>query len=233
MPQRTAHARWPALCSLGLQCLLSAWSSLGQADPLSDTLPAISPSSPPTVQQQAFGQLPAGIRVFEAPEQYPLAEFNWVKHGAFELGYTDHIFMRGLVLSVHAYTPADEDEMADLSPMDMVIGWQRMSDPAVVSQIHIRQQQRFYYWRVKDFPIPRQEIAQSSTNIHLIAEHAEILQTLASVKAGDMVSLEGYLTDVKKPDGLIWNTSRVRHDEGDGACEILLVRRVSILPPND
>jgi hypothetical protein len=201
---------------------------------------AIPPGSPPTAQQQQFATLPAGILVFEAPEQYALSEFNWIKRGAFELGYTDHIFMRGVVLSIKRYDKdqvtaghhvrdGSKDALSEISPLDVVIGWQRMSDPAVISQIHIQQQDRFYYWRVENFPIPRDEIELSSTNVHLIPAHADQAAQLFALKPGDVVSLEGYLTDVKKPDGFIWNTSRVRDDHGDGACEIMLVQHISIL----
>lgn len=169
--------------------------------------------------------------VFEAPEQSPVADFQWFKRGAFELAYTDRIFMRGLVLSVQPYHAPEADDMAEISPMDMVIGWQHMSDPAIVSQIHIRQRDRFYYWRVEAFPIPRDDIERSSTNVHIIANNPQQVAELLAVKPGDLVSLQGYLVDVKKPDGFIWTTSRVRDDHGDGACEILLVEHLSIIPP--
>ena len=43
-----------------------------------------------------------------------------------------------------------------------------------------------------------------------------------------MVELEGELVDVIDRDGSIEHTSMVRNDDGDNACEILLVRRVKI-----
>lgn len=190
---------------------------------------AIHPDSPPTEQQKQFLLLTPGIRVFEAPEQFPITDFHWIRRGEFELGYTDRIFLRGLVLSTHHYDHSSGDDMADISPVDIVIGWQRMSDPAIVSQIHILQRDRFYYWRVKEFPIPREDIEMTSTNLHLIPNSHQEAEMLLSLKAGDLISLEGYLTDVKKQDGYIWVTSRVRNDEGDGACEIVLVHAISVL----
>lgn len=229
MPRLKHWRRRSGWACLGLQCLLSTWVASTQAQATADSVLAIPPGSPPTALQQEFSHWPAGVRVFEAPEQTPVTDFAWIAHGDFALGYTDHIFMRGLVLSVQPYANVDEDDMAALSKMDMVIGWQRMSDPAIVSQIHIRQHARFYYWRVEQFPIPREEIERSSTNIHLIAAEPDVWGALTQVRPGDIVSLEGFLTDVRKPDGLIWNTSRVRDDHGDGACEILLLRHISVM----
>lgn len=210
---------------------MALWSADAYPQPPAESAMAIPPGSPPSEQQKQFALLPTGIRVFDPPEQYAITDFKWLKRGSFELGYTDRIFMRGLVLSVQPYTVAEEDDMAEISMVDVVIGWQRMSDPAVVSQIHIRQRDRFYYWRVESFPIPREEIERNSTNIHIIADSMEQMAALAAIKPGDVVSLEGYLTDVKKPDGFIWNTSRVRDDQGDGACEILLLHHLSIIQP--
>lgn len=185
--------------------------------------------SPPSPQQGLFKQMPAGVLVDDPPEQSEIADFQWHAKGDFQLGWTDKIFMRGLVLSIHRYRKADGDDMAVLSPLDIVIGWQRMSDPSVVSAINIRQSDRFYYWRVEAFPIPREEIEFTSTNVHIIADNETLLERVQALQPGDVVSMEGYLTDVKDPDGFIWATSRVRNDHGDGACEILLLKHISLL----
>lgn len=214
---------------IGIPAFLGLWSVSSGADVRTHESRAILPGSPPTEHQQRFALLPAGVRVFEVPEQYPITDFRWVRRGDFELGYTDRIFIRGLILSTRHYDASADDDLADIAPVDIVIGWQRMSDPAVVSKIHILQRDRFYYWRVEDFPIPRDEIELTSTNLHVIANSPKEAARLLALKPGDLVSLEGYLTDVKKPDGFIWNTSRVRDDHGDGACEILMVNGISLI----
>lgn len=191
--------------------------------------PAIPEHSPPSASQQHFASVHAGISVFDAPEQYALSDFSWQARGEFLLGPTDRIFMRGMVLSVKRYHATDGDDMADIAPFDVVIGWQRMSDPAVLRQINILQKERFYYWRVEDFPIPRDEIESSSTNVHIIPDTALQWTQLDLLKVGDVISLQGLLTDVKSPEGFVWSTSRVRDDKGDGACEILLLQRLSVI----
>jgi hypothetical protein len=57
---------------------------------------------------------------------------------------------------------------ADLSPVDLALGWGKMSDEAVLSKINITQSNRFYYWHVDAFPIPRREIEINSANMHMI-----------------------------------------------------------------
>lgn len=183
-------------------------------------------SHPTNSQQQFFANLPSGPQVFDPPEQHPIKVFKWVQKGDYQLGYTDTFIIRGLVLSTRHYLG---DPKADIAPFDLVLGWQRMSDPAVIKAIHIRQNNRFYYWHVNDFPIPRDEIELSSTNLHLVPDNPQIAEALAKLKRGDVVSIVGYLTDVKDENAYIWTTSRSRKDSGDGACEIVLVKQLSVI----
>lgn len=186
-------------------------------------------SEMPTSQQQFFAGLPAGKQVFDAPEQHRIHDYQWHSKGNYQLGFTDTFMIRGLVLSKREYV---DDQKSDIAPFDLVLGWGDMSDPKIIKEIDIRQNRRFYFWHVQDFPIPRKEIELSSTNLHLIPDNQNISQQLAKLHRGDVVSLVGYLTDVKDvKDGsnFIWVTSRSRKDSGDGACEIVLIKQMSVI----
>lgn len=172
-----------------------------------------------------FSAMPAGVRVPLAPYQNALPEYIWRKKNHYEIGYSDEFKITGLVISKRHYLA---DERADIAPYDMVVGWGPMSDPKVLKDIDVRQNNRFYYWHVDEFPIPRKALELHSTNLHLIPNSAEIATALAAVQKGDIVELVGYLVDIKDADGFIWATSRVRDDSGDGACEIVLVERLRI-----
>lgn len=180
----------------------------------------------PSSQQRFFAKLPQGLQVYDAPEQHRINTFKWIKKGHYQLGFTDTFMIRGLVLSKRHYLG---DPKADIAPYDLVLGWQRMSDPAVIKAINIRQNNRFYYWHVNAFPIPRDEIELSSTNLHLVPDTPKIAEQLERLQRGDVVSLVGYLTDIKDEDEFIWATSRSRKDSGDGACEIVLVKQLSVI----
>ena len=51
---------------------------------------------------------------------------------------------------------------------------------------------------------------------------------LRRLRPGQVVTLTGYLVDVRGPGGFRWNTSLRRDDTGDGACELMWIERVSI-----
>lgn len=187
---------------------------------------ALPPNYTPSPQQRFFANLPSGEQVYSPPEQHRIRDFQWVKKERYQLGFTDTFMIRGMVISKRLYKNVKK---ADIAPYDLVLGWQRMSDPAVLKEIKIQQKNRFYYWQVQEFPIPREEIELSSTNLHLVPDTPKIAKQLAEVKRGDVVSLVGYLTDIKDDDQFIWVTSRSRKDSGDGACEILLIKQMSVI----
>jgi hypothetical protein len=106
-----------------------------------------------------------------------------------------------------------------------------MSDSAVLAKIDISQSNRFYYWHVDEFPIPRREIETSSANMHTIAADDTVRRSLERIRPGQLVHLKGFLVDASRPGGWYWHTSMTREDTGDGACELVYVESVDTVAP--
>jgi hypothetical protein len=121
------------------------------------------------------------------------------------------------------------DRGADLSPIDLALGWGPMSDSAVLDKIRINQSSRFYHWHVDAFPIPRQDIERSSANMHMIPADAGIERRLKAVRPGQKVQIDGWLVEARGPDGWRWRSSLTRDDTGAGACELIFVRNLRVL----
>lgn len=121
------------------------------------------------------------------------------------------------------------DREADLSPVDLALGWGSMSDSAVLDKVKISQSGRFYHWRVDEFPIPRQEIEQSSANMHMIPADGSIERRLKAVRPGQTVRIDGWLVEARGSDGWRWRSSLTRNDTGAGACEVIFVRDFQVL----
>lgn len=119
------------------------------------------------------------------------------------------------------------DRGAALVPVDLALGWGRLSDSAVLDKIDISQSGRFYYWRVNAFPIPEREIIESSANMHLIPGDARVKRAIERTRAGDVVSFDGYLVEADAADGFKWVSSLTREDSGAGACELVWVENFS------
>jgi hypothetical protein len=120
------------------------------------------------------------------------------------------------------------DRGADLAPVDLALGWGRMSDTAVLDRITISQGGRFYHWRAPQFPIPRQEIEASSANMHLVPANEAVARQLSGVRPGHVVRLGGYLIEARGADGWRWRSSLTRTDTGNGACELIWVERLEL-----
>lgn len=149
--------------------------------------------------------------VFKDYNIKPLAEFD----------------LEARVLGVKRYRMGRE---AELSPIDLAMGWGRMSDESVLQNIKISQHGRFYFWRVRQFPIPRKEIETHSANMHMIPANSQVEKELKQVRTGHVVRLRGKLVYVSAPDGWRWKSSTTRNDTGAGACEVIYVEDFTIMP---
>ena len=167
-----------------------------------------------------------GVLVAEEPYQGSAGSATEQTISGFQVTPLATFSIRARVLASKSYYFGRE---ADLSPVDLALGWGRMSDEDVLKDISISQGGRFYYWRVNNFPIPREEIESHSANMHMIPADASVRKALQSIKAGNVVRLHGYLVEAKTADGWCWKSSLTREDTGRGACELVLVQSVEVL----
>lgn len=122
------------------------------------------------------------------------------------------------------------DDMAAIAPTDLVLGWGPMRSPEAAQALNVRQQDRFYHWWVRRFPVPRRDIERHTANVHVIPAGAAIAAALAAVRPGAVLRLGGRLVDARSPERQHWPTSLSRDDTGAGACELLLLESVERLP---
>ncbi|MDP3814137.1 hypothetical protein [Pseudomonas sp.] len=160
------------------------------------------------------------------PPSTPLANGSW--------RVTEHQITALQVFHLQARVLAREDYRFDrgaqLSPTDLALGWGPMADPEVLRHISISQRNRWYFWHAEQLPIERRQIETHSANMHLIPATPEVANTLAQLEAGQQISLSGLLVRVEGDDGYRWVSSLSREDSGDGACELIWVERLSLIP---
>ena len=134
--------------------------------------------------------------------------------------------MQARVLGRKDYTTGRE---ADLSPVDLALGWGPMADLPTIAQIDINQRNRFYFWRVEQFPIPRRDIEHHSANVHIIPANPQVARALEQIALHDEVELRGQLVNVRADDGWRWRSSLTFQDTGKGACELLWLESVELI----
>ncbi|MBU2714026.1 hypothetical protein [Zooshikella harenae] len=169
-----------------------------------------------------------GVYATDAPEQKTKSVAKTFQVNGYTLTEIASFKLKAKVLSKKNYSLGRE---TDLSPVDLALGWGRMSDESVINNITFSQSNRWYYWRTDAYPIPRREIETSSANMHMIPANEFVEDALKSVKKGDIIQLIGSLVNVEANDGWRWRSSVTRTDTGGGSCELIWVENFSIVTP--
>jgi hypothetical protein len=121
------------------------------------------------------------------------------------------------------------DVLAGLVPEDLALGWGPLSDNGVLNTMDITQSNRFFFWRSRGL-LSRDIIISHSANTHVIPQDSEVARQLAHLRRGQVVALTGELVDALRDDGASLRTSLAWTDTGAGACEVMLVRVVRLVP---
>ncbi len=134
----------------------------------------------------------------------------------------------GVVVSTRRYRGGI---MNWLSPYDYSIVWG--SVPSQLQYLKFRQMIRFCMFSYQHgAPIDPEYIGNHFSNNHMIPANKNIRKALKLARKGDLVEVEGYLSYVtvkgKKGFSSTWNSSLVRTDKGNGACEIIYVNALRI-----
>lgn len=194
--------------------------------PVSPRVPTV--AAPATGAAQAACTLPPRVVSGDVPRQSALAgAMAPVRLQAATLSPLAGFSIEARVLSRRDYSFGRE---AELSPTDLALGWQRMADDTVLTQLEINQGSRWYRYRWRsDPPIAPQEIARSSANMHLIPVDAAIAKALRAVRRDDRVRIDGWLVEAQSADGWRWRSSTSRDDSGQGGCELIYVCAITPL----
>lgn len=135
-----------------------------------------------------------------------------------------------LVLSRHSYGGLIGDRFAEYAPLDIAVAWGEGARADVHSRVAISQSGRFYYWHAAAdaWQDPRvRTFGKHSANWHLVPANDDIAARFGRIRRNEVVQITGHLVDIDAPDGTRYRTSRTRHDQGAGSCEIILVSEVA------
>lgn len=172
-------------------------------------------------------EYPPGQVAPNDPVQTRVEKAPLIRHDDYLIEPVARFEVEARVLGTERYRRGRE---ADLSPMDLALGWGPMSDQSVIDQIRITQFRRFYYWQTDRMPIPRGDIVRHSSNMHLIPANDVVRKNLLRVREGEIVRFSGYLVNLRASDGWRWSSSTSRTDTGNGACELIWVEQLMSFP---
>lgn len=141
-------------------------------------------------------------------------------------------------IATHRYTIAGQvllrrpytwDATAEISPLDLAIGWGVMATPETRDNFALTGGKRIVHIRGTDPTKDPWPIMSLWSNTHIIPASDAVRDAAQALQPGQRVRLHGYLMKVSGARGLIWEGSTSRDDRGFSACEIMLVERIEII----
>lgn len=163
---------------------------------------------------------PDGPLVREVPQIYAVDNApKWVYKNS-EITPVAQLSLRARVLSRERYF---FDQSADLSPIDLALGWRGMSDNHYLRDVKITQGGRWYFFEMGADAIPAEIISEQSKNVHVIPARPDVWSAIKAVRPGQILRAKGFLVDIYGPNAFRWNTYRSTGGTGNGSCWIFWV----------
>ncbi|HNC22911.1 MAG TPA: hypothetical protein PLU52_01800 [Opitutaceae bacterium] len=142
-------------------------------------------------------------------------------HGDYTITPLARYHVTAVVLSRDRYR---NDRGAELSPVDLALGWGPMSVASVLNELKISQSGRWYEFSCRgEPPLEQRDIERHSANTHCLPADDAVRGKLLEVKRHQVVTMDGYLVEVTAADGYHWRSSLTRDDTGGGACEVMWI----------
>lgn len=168
---------------------------------------------------------PPGVLVREYPVQEEVQGLASWTFGKYRITPLASYVLKARILHRKKYR---YDRGADLSPLDLAVGWGVMSDQSLLDGLSISQSMRWYYvrWGRAAGAVDETQIFNHSANVHIIPSDEGVRKKAFRVKAGDIVRMRGYLVQVEGPDSFYWKSSLSRSDTGKGSCELFWLKDI-------
>lgn len=123
------------------------------------------------------------------------------------------------------------DRMSRISPMDVVLGWDTLSDESVYDLLDFSTSSRDYEWDANRELITENEIRNSTGLFHLVPADERMRHQLKTVKIGDILVIQGYYVNVKSAAGLKWQSKSTGSSMNNVVGKILYIDQLEIIDP--
>lgn len=97
------------------------------------------------------------------------------------------------------------DSKSEIASVDIVAGWQTMSDEFVLDDLYFDQTKRSAFVRYTNLPVSRKVIEAQTAHWHLIPSNTMIKRKIYQIREGHILHLEGWIVNVESINGSMWN----------------------------
>ncbi len=120
------------------------------------------------------------------------------------------------------------DGMSSFSPIDVLVGWNDLSDQRNLDYLHFDLSERTFSKKPYQLPVTHKEINEQTALWHLIPSTDEIKSELGRLRDGHLLKIEGLLVNVRDKKGLKWETSKDLFDSDKPEHEIIWVTSIQL-----
>jgi len=180
---------------------------------------------------------PPGILVPELPKVSDTDHGSWTADNGLRYRPLKRLTIRARLLSRSNVALSN---WADISPVDLGLGWGDMSDSSIIEQLDLGEYNapisgtRFLAFSirrdapVRHWPRAKQEALFSQlTHLHAIPADESLEKALKGLRPGQILTLDGQLVQVSDSEGRRHLTSSLVL--GDQKCEVMWVESLSLL----
>lgn len=168
---------------------------------------------------------PPGMLVATAPVQENKRGKPF-DHDGYILRPMADLSISGRVLARLQHRPSEMGGRA--VPLNLVLGWQNLSDSRVVADINFSFSGRYLNWNASRLLVSPEEVNRSIANLNIVPATPEIEAALLALKIGQVVELSGKLVNLDGPEMFSLATSLSRDDVGISSAEVLFVEKFHI-----
>ena len=156
---------------------------------------------------------------------------GWVYNIEDLMDYT----VEGEVMGVRFY----KEDKAPFGLVDVALAWGDILKPEIKENLEVTMEYRYcsYYYTCENSEISFYYLRTHMSNNHLIPASEDIFNKIIKIKKGDYIKISGTLVYIKgekrennKIERMEWGpSSTTLEDEGDKACEIILVKSLEFV----
>jgi hypothetical protein len=129
------------------------------------------------------------------------------------------------VLSLERY---GGDPHARIAPLDVALGWDKLSDSTTFKVVDVAQTERQIVFESYDPALPNELVATMVVNLHVIGADGEVDSQLRNLRRGNIVQIEGWLVEVRAQEGWRWK-GEARSASPPMPGNVLWVRNVEVV----
>lgn len=96
------------------------------------------------------------------------------------------------------------EDMRHISPVDLLLSWDRMSDEDLLGRMLVKIDDRSYHVQMTKPPYQRGNIHEHLIMTHAIPATDRVLEKLKKIRRGQLIRFSGYIVDIENRIGTEW-----------------------------